>query len=255
MNVAFRFFALALLALPACGYFSPQETPDTYRPPALAEAPATYDGRELYMRDCAWCHGSTGEGTRYGPDLQSGSNGPAFVDFMVSSGRMPLASPDQREKRRPTTYTRAQIDAIVDFTRGFEHSGPDVPQLDLDAASIASGGKLYTDNCAACHASGAIGAAITSGATAPDLMPATATEIAEAIRVGPPGMPVFGVDTLDDRQVNDIVAYVEYLKDPRDRGGASLGHLGPVNEGMVAWLVGTLAMLLLIRWIGTRADE
>jgi ubiquinol-cytochrome c reductase cytochrome c subunit len=250
-----RYAVIALIALASCTYTSADDEPDIYRPPGLAQAPSTYDGKELYMRDCAWCHGSSGQGTRYAPDITTGTNGPAAIHFMISSGRMPIDSPDQDEERSETVYSNDEIDKILAFTRTFEHAGPDIPIVDLESASLADGGKLYTDNCAACHGSGAIGAAITSGATAPELMPASATEVAEAIRIGPPGMPVFGPETFDDQQLNDIVAYVEYLKDPEDRGGASLGHVGPVSEGMVAWLVGLLALLLIVRWIGTTADE
>ena len=65
-------------------------------------------------------------------------------------------------------------------------------------------------------------------------------------------MPVFGPDTLSDQQVNNLVRYVVYLRNPRDEGGLDLGHLGPLSEGLVAWAVGLLGVLLAARWIGTR---
>ena len=50
-----------------------------------------------------------------------------------------------------------------------------------------------------------------------------------------------------------IARYVQTLRSPEDRGGNGLGHLGPIPEGLVAWLVGLLAILVVVRWIGERA--
>jgi len=66
-------------------------------------------------------------------------------------------------------------------------------------------------------------------------------------------MPVFGPETLTDQQVADIVSYVDYLHHPEDRGGLALGHLGPIPEGFVGWVVGMGLLLLVARLIGTRA--
>jgi len=76
-------------------------------------------------------------------------------------------------------------------------------------------------------------------------------QVAEAIRLGPGTMPAFGPEAIDDRQVDAIAAYVQYLRRPDDRGGDGLGHLGPIPEGLVAWMVGLLAIVLVARWIGT----
>ena len=64
-------------------------------------------------------------------------------------------------------------------------------------------------------------------------------------------MPAFGTAALTGRQLNDVVSYVRYLDDPRDRGGLALGHLGPVAEGAIA-LAGIGVLLLFVRWIGDR---
>jgi ubiquinol-cytochrome c reductase cytochrome c subunit len=70
--------------------------------------------------------------------------------------------------------------------------------------------------------------------------------------VGPGAMPVFGPETFDEHQLESLVRYVVYLKNPEDRGGYGLGHLGPLPEGFVAWVIGLMAMLGVARWIGTR---
>ena len=87
---------------------------------------------------------------------------------------------------------------------------------------------------------------------APNLFSATPTQVGEAVRSGPGSMPVFGPETLSDQQVNSLVRYVETLKDSNNRGGLSIGSVGPVAEGFVGWIVGLGALLGITRWIGTR---
>ena len=60
---------------------------------------------------------------------------------------------------------------------------------------------------------------------------------------------------LDEQEVNAIARYVRYLQSPDDEGGAPIGRIGPVAEGAVALAVGLAALLLAIRWIGTRTGE
>lgn len=257
--------AAVLMAMSSCTYGS--DAPSPYRAPLAGHDVAELDGKELFLRDCAWCHGNVGQGTDYGPDILSGTNGPALVDLVLSSGRMPLDSPDQQMMRRNPIYSRAQIDAIVGFGATLGAPGPDIPVIDATDADLVHGGELYQENCAACHSTTGIGGALTKGAGVPDaehrrtsvfappVVDATEVEIAEAIRVGPGTMPVFGEETFEDDDVDAIVRYVGYLKDPQDRGGADIGRIGPVAEGAIGWIVGLGLLLLFIRWIGTKRGE
>jgi ubiquinol-cytochrome c reductase cytochrome c subunit len=68
-------------------------------------------------------------------------------------------------------------------------------------------------------------------------------------------MPVFGPDTLSDDDVTAIAAYVQYLRHPSDPGGLATGHIGPVSEGAVGWIIGFGLLLAVSRWIGTRTGE
>ena len=61
------------------------------------------------------------------------------------------------------------------------------------------------------------------------IMPATATQIGEAIRIGPGLMPVFDEDNLSEQDVNSIAAYLHWLRDNGDEGGAQLGRVGAVG--------------------------
>ena len=176
--------------------------------------------------------------------------GSASIDYMVSTGRMPISEPSQRTERRAPRYSPDEQRALVEYVAGLSGGGPDIPSVDLSDADVAKGGEHFREQCAACHAwSGAGGALLQR--EAPGLRAATPTQIAEAIRTGPGSMPVFGTAALDDRALSDTVAFVDSLKQPDDRGGLALGHVGPVSEGAIA-IVGALGLLLLAaRWIGT----
>lgn len=210
-------------------------------------------GRDIFLDDCAYCHGTDAAGTNRGPDLRD--VGPASVDFMLSTGRMPVTYQTDDPERRPPDYDRGEIDAIVAYVATFQTGGPAIPHVDLATADLAEGNTLYTENCAACHSSAGIGAALTSGRVAPSLLSATPTEIAEAIRTGPGTMPVFGSDTLSDQQMAAIVRYVVEIQHPNNRGGADLGAIGPITEGLVAAALGLVVLVVITRAIGSTADE
>jgi len=226
-------------------------------------------GRVLYLRDCAWCHGASAEGTPRAPDLTSETRGAADVDFVLRTRRMPLRRPEDPMRRGTATtkYSAADRRAIVDFVAGFDPAGPPVPMLAAHPPPLARGAELYLANCAACHSSTGIGGTLSAAqrsntatlappeSFAPPVTSSSAIEVAEAIRVGPGTMPVFGPKTLTDDQVDAVAAYVQYLRNPSDPGGLAAGHIGPVSEGAVGWLVGLGLLLGVSRWIGSRTGE
>lgn len=219
-------------------------------PPEPPQAPASSDrGRFLYLRDCAYCHDVDGGGTARGPTLRG--VGAAAVDFMLSTGRMPVDAVVRQADRRPSIYDRRQIDAIVRHVMSIDPSGPRVPDVDPDAGDLGHGAGLYLLNCAACHGATGDGAVLTDARFSPSLRRSTPTEIGEAVIFGPTWMPVFS-PPLSAYDVDSIARYVLYLHRPADRGGDPLWHLGPVAEGLVAWFVGIGLLLVVVRWIGTR---
>jgi ubiquinol-cytochrome c reductase cytochrome c subunit len=131
--------------------------------------------------------------------------------------------------------------------------GPELPDVDVEGADLANGGLIYRANCQACHSASGSGGALSYGRAAPGLADATPTQVGAAVRIGPGQMPVFGPDIISDEELDDLAAYVEYLKDPEDPGGVPIGRTGPIPEGFVAWLVGMTALLALVAWIGTRS--
>lgn len=260
--------ALLALGLTACGYAS--RNGQTHRfadfPPAQA-SPGIGRGHELFLRDCAWCHGDDGAGTERAPDLLSAPQGGASVDFMLSTGRMPIDYPDASIRRSDPVYDAGEIADIVAYVDSLGPEGPAVPDVDLAAGSLPLGQELYNLNCAACHSTTGIGGALPAPAASdlpsyrvarsanviPALLDATPRQVVEAMATGPGPMPVFD---LGETQTASIARYVAYLHDPDDRGGANIGSIGPVAEGAAGWILGLGTMLLLVRWIGTtRRDE
>jgi ubiquinol-cytochrome c reductase cytochrome c subunit len=203
-------------------------------------------GHDLYLTSCASCHGVNGEGTHQGPKLIG--VGAAAADFMLTTGRMPLNDPSVQAVRKPPAFDNDEIDALVAYVASLD-GGPAIPRVDPSSGDLAHGGTLYRSNCAACHSSTGAGGALSYGRDAPNLWEATSVQIAEAIRIGPSQMPVFGPDTINQQELNDIVAYVRYLRDPDDPGGFSLGRLGPIPEGLVALVVGLGVLMFVARWI------
>ena len=216
-------------------------------PPSRAEQAADSSGAELYATQCASCHGVGGEGVEdRGPPLQT--EGRAAVDFVLRTGRMPLAAPNVQARRGPVRYSEDEIVALVDYAGAFG-DGPDIPDVDPAAGDLVGGGVLYRLNCAACHVTSGAGAAIGGGFEAPDLMESTAIEIGEAITIGPGAMPVFGSFRAQD--IDSIAAYVDELQRMETTAPDDFGGAGPVAEGLAAWLLGLIPLIAVTRWIGS----
>jgi ubiquinol-cytochrome c reductase cytochrome c subunit len=257
---------LPAIALGACTYLrepSPYRPPPSYRTEFPTDVGTRAAGRRLYQRDCAFCHGSEAQGTDQGPDLTTGANGPALTDFMLRTGRMPIADPDEPTRRRPPRYDEREIDAMVAFLdRSIGQEGPGIPVVDPSAGDTSRGQAIYQENCAACHATTGIGGAMlnqhdgsTSGVHIPGLEQSDPTDVAAAVRTGPGAMPRFGPGVVEDDSLDDLTRYVEYLHDPNDRGGWPVGRIGPVAEGAIGWVLGLGAVIAFIRWVGTKRGE
>lgn len=204
------------------------------------------DGRELFLGSCASCHGSDGGGTDAGPSLEEA--GAASADFQLRTGRMPLNDPDSPTVRKPPAFDDEEIDALVAYVASLG-DGPEIPIVDPDAGDVSTGQLLFIDNCAACHGATANGGAVGPDALAPSLYEATDVQIAEATIAGPGEMPKF---TFDDEELNDIVAFVAELRAEAPPGGADIGGVGPVPEGLIAWGVGVIALTAICFVIGSR---
>jgi ubiquinol-cytochrome c reductase cytochrome c subunit len=203
-------------------------------------------GRELYLTGCQSCHGVAARGIPgTAPSLHG--VGAASADFYLSTGRMPLDDPKSEPDRTEPAYDRKSLDDLIAYVGSL--GGPSIPQVDVARASVSEGQRLFTENCAACHQVVGRGGVI-AGAFVPTLLEATPRQVFEAARIGPYVMPRFSQAQLSDGELTSIARYVQYAKHPQNPGGWALFNVGPVPEGLVAWLIGLLALLLVIRMLG-----
>jgi ubiquinol-cytochrome c reductase cytochrome c subunit len=206
-------------------------------------------GRALFVDGCSSCHGFDARGEPgQGPSLVGA--GAAAADFYLSTGRMPLDDPNDEPLRNEPAYSRAEIDDLVAYVGSL--GGPPIPAVDPDAGDLNAGFRAFRANCAGCHQVVARGG-IVPGAVAPPLQgDVTPTQVAEAVRIGPYVMPRFGERRIDQPTLDSIARWVRATRHPDDRGGWGIGHIGPIPEGMVAWLLAGVALLLVARVIGER---
>jgi ubiquinol-cytochrome c reductase cytochrome c subunit len=78
-------------------------------------------------------------------------------------------------------------------------------------------------------------------------------DVAEALDIGPYVMP--RARNLTQEEVDSLASYIEYTQHPEDKGGWAIGHLGPIPEGIVAWLLAGTALLLVARLLAERTGE
>ncbi len=215
--------------------------------------PAVERGAALFREGCSSCHGFNAEGTSYAPSLIG--VGAAAVDFQVGTGRMPLQQQGPQAPRKVPKYTESQIRDLAAYVASLA-PGPAIPDF-VDSqyknADLALGGELFRTNCSQCHNFAGAGGALTYGRYAPTLAPATPKQIYEAMLTGPENRPTFGDRLLTPDQKLAIVKYVTSLKHEPNPGGNGLGRLGPIPEGLVAWVGGLGALVIATLWIGARA--
>jgi ubiquinol-cytochrome c reductase cytochrome c subunit len=62
-------------------------------------------------------------------------------------------------------------------------------------------------------------------------------------------MDNFSHGNLSVEEKQDIIAYLQSLQDNPDYGGFGLGGIGPVSEGVFAWLLGIGSLVGVATWI------
>jgi ubiquinol-cytochrome c reductase cytochrome c subunit len=219
-------------------------------------------GRRLFLVGCASCHGQHGEGimtergNNYGPALVG--VGAAAVDFQVGTGRMPAVQPGPQMPQKKPVYTQDEIDELAAYVASLG-PGPDVPNpADYSLAGLSAeqrqeaitrGGEIFLTNCTACHNFEGSGGAMPKGGFAPKIRGVEPKYIFEAMLTGPQAMDNFSNGNLSVEEKRDVIAYLQSIQDNPEYGGFGMGGIGPVSEGMFAWIVGIGSLVGVATWI------
>jgi ubiquinol-cytochrome c reductase cytochrome c subunit len=243
---------LAAAGAPPGGIVHPKVTPRT---------PLKELGYQLYAGNCLTCHGPRGEGAAPSAPIHGGGDltgsGPSLrgvgaqaPDFYLRTGYMPLSRVREQPYRSRVLFTEREIDALVAYVASLA-PGPPIPKPHPERGDLSRGMRLFTQHCSGCHQIVAEGGLVT-GARVPPLKEATPVQIAEAVRIGPYLMPRFSTRAISSSDLDSIIAYVDWAKHPDDRGGWGIGHIGPIPEGMVTWLIAVVLLVALCAVIGER---
>ena len=237
-------------------------------PAAAAERGSVQHGRQLYGEYCVACHGADGSGITEsgarrigaGPgrsQTQQPGLGPSLrgvgaraADFYLRTGYMPLPHIGLQPRRSRVLFDEEEIRSLIAYVATLGR-GPPIPKPNPNRGELNRGMHLFAEHCAGCHQIVGKGGYVT-GAVAPPLEEATATQIAEAVRIGPYVMPRFSQKAISDAELDSIIRYVQYAKHPDDRGGFGIGHIGPVPEGLVTWFMAAVVLIAVCVLIGQR---
>ena len=257
-------FALLALTFTACGIALAQPPSGVTRPTGVQNRSLVEQGSQLYAANCSSCHGIDGRGVINPPQGGIGNikgRGPSLrgvgalaADFYLRTGYMPLRKPDEQPYRTRVLFSDREIRAMTAYVASLG-KGPPVPAPQPQTGSLSKGLHLFTEHCAGCHQVVAEGGYVTDARVPLLKGGVTPTQIAEAVRIGPYYMPKFSAKAISDKDLNSIIAYVQASKQPNDRGGWGIGHIGPVPEGIVTWFIAAIALILTCALIGKRIRE
>jgi ubiquinol-cytochrome c reductase cytochrome c subunit len=235
---------------------------------AESSAAQVAKGRELFLVGCSFCHGQNGEGVRtldgnqIGPPLVG--VGAAAVDFQVGTGRMPMSQPGAQAPRKEPTYSDEEVAALAAYVASLG-PGPAIPTADdysVEGMSdeereeaIVRGGQIFLTNCTACHNFEGSGGAMPRGGYAPEIRGVDPKYVYEAMLTGPQAMDSFSNGVLPPDDKRAVIAYLESIEENPDYGGFGLGGLGPVSEGLFAWLVGLGSLVAFAVWIAAHTTR
>lgn len=198
---------------------------------------AAPDGKQLYTRNCAACHGSHGSGgvgvPLALPDFQYGVSD-QFLKRTIRHGRPGRVMPAFSE------FSDAEVNALVKYIRSWA-PGRTIDQPTHKVKGDPRRGKpLFAKHCAGCHGTngeGGTGTGVTfsrprdlpiiaPALNNPGFLTAASDQLIKAAvmngREGTP-MPSFRKQGLSEQQINDIVSYVrsfEQQPNPNEVGSA-----------------------------------
>ncbi|MEI6215756.1 MAG: c-type cytochrome [Actinomycetes bacterium] len=228
--------------------------PSQQRMEVSAQTTMVEEGKQIFARGCSSCHGLNAEGGAIAPSLIG--VGAASVDFQVGTGRMPMADMSQQAMRKKPVYNEQETAALAAYVASLAPGPASVTNASLTwerDGNVAQGGELFRTNCAMCHNFAAQGGALSNGKYAPTLMDAQPKQIYEAMITGPQSMPKFSNNTITPAEKLSIIKWIKAAQNEPSLGGASLGRVGPVTEGLLVWTLGLGLLIGVAVWLAAKA--
>ncbi len=251
---------LALSAAPARAAV-PAEMVAASTPSAVATStsPSAARGAQIYGTMCAVCHGAAGEGYKAdrAPMLANSdllaSASDYFLRLAVEEGR-PGTTMSAWSGARRGPLTPGDVDALVNFIRGWQKSPP--AQLDERpaAGSAKRGAKIFSARCLSCHGQNGVGGQNLQIGSAQFLLGAGDGFLRRVIGKGLEGTAMRGFeDSLGAKGIDDLLALMRGWSSgsavrlaPASPAPIPLGHVplnpnGPAAEGFFAYPASTPA--------------
>jgi len=167
-----------------------------------------------------------------------------------------MADMSTQAMRKDPIYNAEETAALAAYVASLA-PGPAIPtesSLNYERdGSTAEGGELFRNNCAMCHNFAGQGGALTQGKYAPTLMGVEPRHIYEAMVTGPQSMPVFSDKTITPAEKLSIIKWIKSAEKEPNLGGASLGRVGPVTEGLLGWVLGLGLLIGVAVWLAMKA--
>lgn len=104
-----------------------------------------------------------------------------------------------------------------------------------------------------CHNFAGQGGALSKGKYAPTVMGVEAKHIYEALLTGPQSMPVFSEKIITPQEKLSIIKWIKFAESEPALGGAALGRVGPVTEGLLVWTLGLGLLVGIAVWLTAKA--
>lgn len=116
----------------------------------LHSAYASANGEELYLENCAICHGNQGKGGMGIPLAISSFLDSASNDYLKKTIRL-----GRPERIMPSFYwmSDTQIEAIIQYISSWRESAAPVWSNMTIKGDVAKGNAIFTTHCASCHGS------------------------------------------------------------------------------------------------------
>lgn len=212
----------------------------------LPDGSVLADGLQLYVTECAACHGANGDGTTLGPALNSPDLRASLTDADITR-TIEQGVPGTLMASWSRALAPQEITNVVTLIRrwedidnaGIEMPVVEVPAIDMSPEAVAQGQWLYSLMCSQCHGVDGYGTPLAPALNNQTFLadtPDAAVQQIISLGVSGTAMPAWG-GRLTDADIAALAAYIRSweptapaMADPAVSGGTTTGTttgLGP----------------------------